>query len=40
MRGAIPQLPQYVFMAWGSVQKSTGTTLPLPLPLPLPFTSL
>jgi hypothetical protein len=30
MRGAIPPLPQYAFMAWCSV-KSTGTTLPLPL---------
>jgi hypothetical protein len=30
MRGAIPPLSQYAFMALGSV-KSTGTTLPLPL---------
>jgi hypothetical protein len=29
MRGAIPPLPQYAFMAWCSV-KSIGTTLPLP----------
>jgi len=29
MQGAIPQLPQYVSMAWYSVKKSTGT---------LPFT--
>jgi hypothetical protein len=29
MRGAIPPLPQYAFMAWCLV-KSTGTTLPLP----------
>jgi hypothetical protein len=28
MRGAIPSLPQYVFMAWYLVKKSTGTTLP------------
>jgi hypothetical protein len=31
MRGAIPSLPQYVFMACCSVKKSTGTTLPLSL---------
>jgi hypothetical protein len=31
MRGAIPLLPQHAFMAWCSVKKSTGTTLPLPL---------
>jgi hypothetical protein len=30
MRGAIPPLPQYAFMAWCSIGKSTGTTLPLP----------
>jgi hypothetical protein len=29
MRGAIPSLPQYVFMAWCSVKNSTGTNLPL-----------
>jgi hypothetical protein len=27
MRGAIHPLPQYAFMAWCSVKKSTGTTL-------------
>jgi hypothetical protein len=27
MRGAIPLLPQYAFMAWCSVNKSTGATL-------------
>jgi hypothetical protein len=27
MRGAIPPLPQYAFMAWCSVKKSTDTTL-------------
>jgi hypothetical protein len=32
MRGAIPPLPQYASMAWGSV-KSTGTTLTVPLKL-------
>jgi hypothetical protein len=31
MRGTIPPLPQYAFMVWCSVKKSTGTTLPLPL---------
>jgi hypothetical protein len=32
MRGAVPQLLQYAFMAWFSVKKkSTGTTLPLPM---------
>jgi hypothetical protein len=30
MRGAIPPLPQYAFMAWCSVKKGTGRTLPLP----------
>jgi hypothetical protein len=30
MSGAIPPLPQYAFMAWCSVYKSTGTTLHLP----------
>jgi hypothetical protein len=29
MRGAIPPLPQYAFMEWCSVKKSTQTTLPL-----------
>jgi hypothetical protein len=29
MYGAIPPLPQYAFMAWCSVKKNTGTTLPL-----------
>jgi hypothetical protein len=29
MRGAILPLPQYAFMAWCSVKKSTGTALPL-----------
>jgi hypothetical protein len=29
MRGAIHPVPQYTFMAWYSVKKSTGTTLPL-----------
>jgi hypothetical protein len=32
MCGAIPPLPQNVFMVWCSVKKSTGTTLPLLLP--------
>jgi hypothetical protein len=27
MRGAIPPLPQHVFMVWCSVKKSTETTL-------------
>jgi hypothetical protein len=27
MSGAIPPLPQYAFMAWCSVRRSTGTTL-------------
>jgi len=31
MSGAIPPLYQYAFMAWCSVKKSTGTTLPLRL---------
>jgi hypothetical protein len=31
MSGAILPLPQYAFMAWCSVKKCTGTTLPLPL---------
>jgi len=31
MRGAIFPLPQYAFMTWCSVKKSTGTTLLLPL---------
>jgi len=31
MRGDIPPLPQYAFMAWCSVKrKGTGTALPLP----------
>jgi hypothetical protein len=30
MHEAIPPLPQYTFMAWCSVKKITGTTLPLP----------
>jgi hypothetical protein len=30
MRGNIPPLPQYNFMAWCSVIKSTGAALPLP----------
>jgi hypothetical protein len=33
MRGAIPLPPQYAFMTWYPVKKSTGTTLRLPLPL-------
>jgi len=28
MCGAIPPLPQYAYMAWYPVNKSTGTTLP------------
>jgi hypothetical protein len=32
MRGGISPLSQYAFMAWCSVKKSTGTTLPLRLP--------
>jgi hypothetical protein len=31
MSGGIPPLPQYAFMEWCSVKRSTGTTLPLPL---------
>jgi hypothetical protein len=31
MLGAIHPLPQYAFMAWCSVKKITGTTLPLSL---------
>jgi hypothetical protein len=34
MRGAKPSLPQYAFMAWCSVKRSTGTTLTLSLLLP------
>jgi hypothetical protein len=34
MEGAVSPFPQYAFMAWCSVKKCTGTTLPLPLPLP------
>jgi hypothetical protein len=30
MRRAIPPLLQHTFMAWCSVKKSTGTTLPIP----------
>jgi hypothetical protein len=30
MSGSIPPLPKFTFMAWWSVKKSTGTTLPLP----------
>jgi hypothetical protein len=30
MRGAVPPLPQYAFMAWCLVKKITGTTLRLP----------
>jgi hypothetical protein len=37
MHGAVLPLPQYAFMAWYSLKKSTGTTLSLPLPLPLPY---
>jgi len=33
MSGAIPPLPRYAFIAWCSVKKSKGTTLPLSLPL-------
>jgi hypothetical protein len=33
MSGAILPLPQYAFIAWCSVKKSTGTSLPLPLAL-------
>jgi len=29
MHGVIPTLPQYAFMVWFSVEKSTGTTSPL-----------
>jgi len=32
MRGAIPPLPHYTFMAWCSVKKNTGSTLPFNLP--------
>jgi hypothetical protein len=35
MRGAIPPLPQYVFMVWCLVKHRDNFTLPLPLPLPL-----
>jgi len=38
MHGAIPTLPQYVFMVLCLVKHRDGTTLPLPLPLPLPST--
>jgi hypothetical protein len=31
IRGSIPALPQYAFMAWCSVKKSTETTLPYPI---------
>jgi hypothetical protein len=31
MSGSMPPLPQYAFMAWCSVKKSTGTPLPLPI---------
>jgi hypothetical protein len=31
MNGAIPTLPQYAFMAWCLVKKSTGKTLLLTL---------
>jgi hypothetical protein len=31
MYGALPPLLQHAVMAWCSVKKSTGTTLPLPL---------
>jgi hypothetical protein len=30
MRGAIPPVPQYAFMAWWWIKKGTGTTLPSP----------
>jgi len=30
VHGAVPPLHQYALMAWCSVKKSTGTTLPLP----------
>jgi hypothetical protein len=33
MGGAVSPLPQYAFMVWCSVERSTGTTLPFPLPL-------
>jgi hypothetical protein len=33
-------VPQYDFIAWYSVKKSTRTTLPLPLPLPLYMTAI
>jgi len=29
MSATIPPFPQYTFMGWCSVKKSTGTTLPL-----------
>jgi hypothetical protein len=35
MSGAIPSLPQYVFMEWCSVKKSTGTILPSWIRIPL-----
>jgi len=38
MRGAIPPLPQYAFMAWCSV-KARGQLYLLPLPVPLPLPS-
>jgi hypothetical protein len=28
--GTTPALPQYAFMAWCTIKKSTGTPLPLP----------
>jgi hypothetical protein len=38
MRGTIPPLPQYAFMAWCSVDKIIGTTLPLKVKLSLCLT--
>jgi hypothetical protein len=40
MGGAVPILPQYAFMAWYSVRRSTGTTLPFYLFRSSPIPSL
>jgi hypothetical protein len=36
MRGSIPPLPQYAFMEWCLLKKSTGTTLPFTLNIAYP----
>jgi hypothetical protein len=35
MYGAVPSLPQYVFLEWCSVEKSIGTTLKVKVELSL-----